>query len=70
MPGRVGHGCGAPQLSSPHPGSINGSTTFIGDYFGVNSDGMSTYTTSVSTYDEGANPSNYRQQVVAKLATP
>jgi hypothetical protein len=59
-----------PQLSAPHPGSIGGSTTYIGDYFGVNSAGGATYTTSVSTYDFGQNPSYYQQQVVARIATP
>jgi hypothetical protein len=28
------------------------------------------YTTSVSTYDNGANPSHYQQQVIAKIAIP
>jgi hypothetical protein len=59
-----------PQLSSPHPKSINSAGTFIGDYFGVISNGTSTYTTSVSTYDDGLNPNNYQQQVVARIATP
>jgi hypothetical protein len=59
-----------PQLQSPHPGCICTSGTFIGDYFGVDSGGGSTYTTSVSTYDDGANPNNYQQQVVARIATP
>ena len=59
-----------PQLSAPHPGCICDSGTFIGDYFGVDSGGGWTYTTSVSTFDDGANPSNYQQQVVARIATP
>jgi hypothetical protein len=62
-----------PQLQSPHPSCICSSTlpnTFIGDYFGIDSGGGWTYTTSVSTYDDGANPSNYQQQVVARIATP
>jgi hypothetical protein len=41
-----------------------------GDYFGIDSDGTSIYTTSVSTYDGGANPSHYQQQWVAKVAIP
>jgi hypothetical protein len=59
-----------PQLSAPHSGSIGGSTTFIGDYFGIDSGGGSTYTTSVSTFDYGMNPFFHQQQIVAKIATP
>ena len=59
-----------PQLSSPHPGSIGGSTTFIGDYFGVDSGGGYTYTTSVTTFNDGANPFFHQQQLVSRIATP
>jgi hypothetical protein len=60
-----------PQLSALHPGCICSSGTFIGDYFGVASGGGSTYTTSVSTFNEvGENPSFHQQQVVARVATP
>jgi hypothetical protein len=59
-----------PQLNSPKRYSIGGSTTFLGDYFGVDSGGGSTFTTSISTYDDGSNPNNYQQQVVAKIVTP
>ena len=59
-----------PQLNAPHPGCICSSTTFLGDYFGLDADGTSLYTTSVSTYDAGANPSHYQQQWVAKVAIP
>jgi len=59
-----------PQLSAPRPSCICTSGTFIGDYFGLDSAAGWTYTTSVSTYDDGANPSNYQQQVVARIATP
>jgi hypothetical protein len=59
-----------PQLNAPHPGCICSPTTFIGDYFGIDSDGTSVYTTSVSTYDAGGNPSHYQQQWVAKVAIP
>jgi hypothetical protein len=59
-----------PQLQAPHPGCICSPGTFIGDYFGVDSGGGTTYTTSVSTYDDGANPNHYQQQVVARIATP
>ncbi|HEY2220006.1 MAG TPA: sialidase family protein [Gaiellaceae bacterium] len=59
-----------PQLNAPHPACICSASTFIGDYFGIDSDGTSIYTTSVSTYDGGANPWHYQQQWVAKLAIP
>jgi hypothetical protein len=59
-----------PQLNAPHPGCICSSGTFIGDYFGIDSDGTSLYTTAVSTYDAGDNPSHYQQQWVAKVAIP
>ena len=59
-----------PQLNAPHQGCICSSGTFIGDYFGIVSGGGATYTTSISTYDDGHNPSHYQQQIVAKLATP
>jgi hypothetical protein len=59
-----------PQLSAPHPGCIVCGTTFIGDYFGIDSGGGWTYTTSVSTFDDGANPFFHQQQVVARIATP
>jgi hypothetical protein len=64
-----------PQLNSMKPSSISRTRGFIGDYYG-NITGASTtggwidYTTSVSTYDDGHNPSHYQQQVVAKLAVP
>jgi hypothetical protein len=60
-----------PQLNAPKRFSVSGSTTFIGDYFGVDSGGGFTYTTSVSTFDEaGENPNHYQQQIVARIATP
>jgi hypothetical protein len=60
-----------PQLSAPHPGCISCSSTFLGDYFGVDTDGANLFTTSVSTYDaSGENPSHYQQQVVAKVPIP
>ncbi len=58
-----------PQLSTAHTGCICSSGGFIGDYFGIDSGGGSTYTTSVSTYDYGANPFFHQQQIVAKIAT-
>ena len=64
------HGWDA-QLSSPHSGSIGGSGTFIGDYFGIDSAGGYSFTTSVSTFNEsGENPFFHQQQVVAKVKTP
>ena len=60
QPVRPGCGCG----------SVRG-TTFIGDYFGIDSTGTSMVTTSVSTYDyAGENPSHYQQQIVAKVPMP
>ena len=60
-----------PQLSAPHPSCICSSGTFIGDYFGVDSGGGSTYTTSVSTFNAaGENPFFHQQQIISKIATP
>jgi BNR repeat protein len=60
-----------PQLSSPHPDCICSNGTFLGDYFGVDSRGGFTYTTSVETYNAaGENPGFHQQQLVAKLRTP
>ena len=60
-----------PQLSSPHPECICTNGTFLGDYFGVDSGGGFTYTTSVETYNAaGENPGFHQQQLVAKLRTP
>jgi hypothetical protein len=60
-----------PQLNAPHPGCICSAGTFIGDYFGIDSDGTAMLTTSVSTYDAaGENPTNYQQQIVARIPLP
>ena len=60
-----------PQLNAPHTSCICSRTTFIGDYFGVDSNGSDLYTTSVSTYNyAGENPSNYQQQIVARIPIP
>jgi len=60
-----------PQLSSPHPECICANGTFLGDYFGVDSRGGFTYTTSVETYNAaGENPGYHQQQLVSKLRTP
>jgi hypothetical protein len=59
-----------PQLNSPHSGSATANTTFIGDYFGNTTAGSEQVTTSVSTYDDGANPYHYQQQIVARIPLP
>jgi hypothetical protein len=60
-----------PQLNAPHQGCICSSGTFIGDYFGVvSSSAGRTYTTSVSTFNGGENPTFYQQQIVSALGTP
>jgi hypothetical protein len=59
-----------PQLNAPHPGRAGGEETFIGDYFGNTTVGTTDITTFVSTFDDGTNPFNRQQQVVAKLAIP
>jgi hypothetical protein len=60
-----------PQLSAPHQSCICSSGTFIGDYFGVDSGGGFTYTTSVSTFNHaGENQFFHQQQVVARIPTP
>jgi hypothetical protein len=60
-----------PQLSAPHQSCICSAGTFIGDYFGVNSGGGFTYTSSVSTFNYGGeNPFFHQQQIVATVQTP
>jgi hypothetical protein len=59
-----------PQLNSPHTGSASGETTFIGDYFGNTTSGSTNISSFVSTYNDGSNPSNRQQQVVATVAIP
>ncbi len=59
-----------PQLNSPHPFGISGSTTFIGDYFGNTATAKYEYTTSVSTFNDGTNPNFYQQQVVSRVPVP
>jgi hypothetical protein len=60
-----------PQLNAPHQSCICTTGTFIGDYFGVvSSVAGKTYTTSVSTYNAGENPTFYQQQIVSALPTP
>jgi hypothetical protein len=64
-----------PQLNSPHPGRASGVETFIGDYFGNDvgpGEGgtLIDYSTFTSTYNDGSNPQNQQQQVVATIAVP
>jgi len=59
-----------PQLNEPLPSNINGVEGFIGDYYGNIAAGSVDYTTSVSTYDDGTNPSNQQEQIVAAVAIP
>ena len=59
-----------PQLNAPKRFCVCGTDTFIGDYFGLDFGGGYAYTTSVSTYDYGQNPSNYQQQIVARVPLP
>ncbi len=59
-----------PQLNSPHPGRATGVETFIGDYFGNISSGVNNFFSFASTFNDGTNPSNRQQQVIAKLAVP
>ena len=59
-----------PQLNAPHTDSPQGTTTFIGDYFGNTTSGSINISTMVSTYDDGSNPNHYQQQVVTTVALP
>jgi hypothetical protein len=59
-----------PQLNAPHTSSVTGVTTFIGDYFGNTTAAGTSYSTFVSTYDDGSNPMHFQQQVVASLPIP
>jgi len=60
-----------PQLNSPIRFCVcQPNATFIGDYFGNTVGGSTDYTTSVSTFNDGTNPNNQQQQVVATIAVP
>ena len=59
-----------PQLNAPKRFCVCQSATFLGDYFGLDFGGGYAYTTSISTYDDGTNPSNYQQQIVAHVPLP
>ena len=59
-----------PQLNEPRPAGLNAAEGFIGDYYGNVTSGSTDYTTSVSTFDDGTNPQNRQQQIVATIAVP
>jgi hypothetical protein len=56
-----------PQLNSPHTRCASCRRTFIGDYFGNTFAGSTSYSSFVSTYDDGTNTAHYQQQLVASL---
>jgi hypothetical protein len=58
-----------PSLNAPRP--YHGSTTFIGDYFGVAMDNNTAWVLHVSTYNVGGmNPGNYQKQVSTAVPLP
>ena len=59
-----------PQLAAPFTSCAGCFGTFIGDYFGNTSAAGKTFTTSVTTYDDGTNGGHQQQQVIAILAIP
>ena len=59
-----------PQLNAPHTSCPTCFSTFIGDYFGVITNGQYAFTTSVSTFNYGSNPYFHQQQVVARVPLP
>jgi hypothetical protein len=61
-----------PQLNEPRPAGFTRLEGFIGDYYGnvTSADGSVDYTTSTSTYNDGSNPDNQQQQVIATIAVP
>jgi hypothetical protein len=59
-----------PQLNAPHPYGPYTSTTFIGDYFGNRTGGSTDFSSFVSTYNDGSNPDNRQQQVIATVPVP
>ncbi len=59
-----------PQLNSPHTDSAFAITTFIGDYFGNTTSGSTNISSFVSTYNDGSNPDNRQQQVIATVTIP
>jgi hypothetical protein len=59
-----------PQLNAPHTSCPACIGTFLGDYFGFDTAGTTAFFTFASTYDGGANPAHYQQQIVASVAIP
>jgi hypothetical protein len=59
-----------PQLNAPHTGSAFHLTTFIGDYFGNITSGNFNLSSFVSTFNDGSNPANQQQQVIASVPIP
>jgi hypothetical protein len=59
-----------PQLNAPHPGSPGGEETFIGDYFGNTTSRSLDISSFASTYNDGSNPFNRQQQVIATVVVP
>ena len=59
-----------PQLNTLKPAGIGAAEGFIGDYYGNITSGSTDYTTSVSTFDDGTNPQNRQQQIIATIAIP
>jgi hypothetical protein len=60
-----------PQLSAPRWDCICTPSTFLGDYFGIDSRGGFTYVAAVETYNAaGENPGFHQQQLVSKIKTP
>jgi hypothetical protein len=59
-----------PQLNAPHTDCAACSTTFIGDYFGNTTSPTADVSSFVSTYNDGTNPNNQQQQVIATVALP
>ena len=47
-----------------------GSSGIFSAFTGEKGSGGTSYSTFVSTYDDGSNPAHYQQQVVASLAIP
>ena len=60
-----------PQLNAAHYSCASCGGTFIGDYFGnvIGSDNVD-HVASVTTYNDGTNPKNRQQQLVASLTVP
>jgi hypothetical protein len=60
-----------PQLSAARFACICVRASFIGDYFGLDTDSQWAYTSSVTTFnDAGENPGFHQQQLVSRIALP